>query len=52
MIDKSVINIFCAIMIAITFVFSFPNKERSSGIYSIVCVLFTVINIFKQIILI
>lgn len=46
MIDKSVINIFCAIMIAMTFVFSFPNKERSSGIYSIACALFTFILIY------
>lgn len=46
MIDKSIINIFCAIMIALTFVFSLPNKEHNSGAYSIACALFTFILIY------
>ena len=49
MIDKYVINIFCAIMIAITFVFSFfpiSTKEHNSGAYSIACALFTIILIY------
>ena len=46
MIDKSIINIFCAIIIALTFVFSLPNKEHNSGAYSIACALFTIILIY------
>lgn len=46
MINKSIINIFCAIMIALTFVFSLPNKEHNSGAYSIACALFTIILIY------
>ena len=46
MIDKSIINIFCAIMIALTFVFSLQNKEHNSGAYSIACALFTITLIY------
>ncbi len=46
MIDKSIVNIFCAIMIALTFVFSFPNKEHNSGAYSIGCALFVIALIY------
>lgn len=46
MIDKYIINIFCVIMIVITFVFSFLNKEHNSGAYSIACALFTFILIY------
>ncbi len=46
MIDKSIINIFCAIMIALTLVFSLPNKEHNSGAYSIACALFMITLIY------